>query len=184
MARSRSGLWQWFRRREFSVLIKMIQPKAGIRIVDLGCGAGFYSIPLRDQYGMDVTGVDSSSGMLRELARRKIPCVQADVSELSALPSQHFAVALAAGVLEFVEEPAAFFPQVERLLSRHGRLVILVPTGGWPGQVYEWMHRRQSCPAHSRSVEFYIERAREAGFQLTERRLCTPISTALALVKA
>ena len=85
--------------------------------------------------------------------------------------------------MEFVEQPLTFFPQVARLLKARGRLVILVPTGGWAGKAYEWMHRRQACPAHSRPVEFYLERAREAGFELTERRLCTPISTALALLK-
>ncbi len=161
----------------------MIRPQSGRRLVDLGCGAGYYSIPLREQYGMNVVGVDSSGAMLRELAMREIPSLQTDVSDLSALPSHHFEVALAAGVLEFVEDPSAFFPQVSRLLTASGRLVLLIPTGGWPGKAYEWMHRRQSCPTHSRSVEFYIQCANQAGFRLMERRLCTPISTALALAK-
>ncbi len=53
-------------------LLSTYVPKEGVsRIIDLGCGTGWYSEPLSSHFEADVIGIDPSEKML-EQARRKI----------------------------------------------------------------------------------------------------------------
>jgi ubiquinone/menaquinone biosynthesis C-methylase UbiE len=168
------------RAREFRALIEILQPRQGHRLLDLGCGSGFYARPLKNTFGMEVMGLDSSNEML---AAAGVPGWNCDATDMTSVPGDTFDVVLAAGLLEFVEQPARVFRNATRVLREGGRLVLLVPrTGPW-GLAYEWIHRWRGCPSWARRPELYIELARMNGLKFTGRRDCTPISVALAFTK-
>ena len=100
-------------------------------IVDLGCGTGKYGLRLAKS-GYSVLLSDLSRGML-EVCRQKAPALgvenrvtylKADVMDLSELPRNHFALAIAQGdPLSFAEQPAKALKEVSAILRPGGVLV-------------------------------------------------------------
>jgi ubiquinone/menaquinone biosynthesis C-methylase UbiE len=53
-------------RRWVSLVQEVIQPEVGNSLIDLGCGTGRFTVPLAEQLGLPVIGIDPSQRMLRE----------------------------------------------------------------------------------------------------------------------
>ncbi|MGZ3721485.1 MAG: class I SAM-dependent DNA methyltransferase [Bdellovibrionales bacterium] len=178
-AKSARGIWRQFRRREFATVARLLSPRPGQRLIELGCGTGHYALGLRDQFSLNVFAVDSSPAMLRELEQSG---VETWLGEAEAVPEdRRFDSALAAGLLEFVEDPAAVFDKCARLLEPRGTFVLLVPVAGLRGALYKFVHEWRGCGVFIRPLREYIKLAERAGFELMEIRNCTPISSALEL---
>jgi arsenite methyltransferase len=103
---------------------------AGERILDVGCGPGFYCAELLDEVGSEgkVVGLDSSPQMLDLAARR---CEQHDNVEFheanaTALPVEDadFDGALCVQVLEYVPDVSAGLAELHRVLRPGGRVVV------------------------------------------------------------
>jgi arsenite methyltransferase len=102
----------------------------GDRVLDVGCGPGFYLAELAEQVGPtgSVTGVDASPQTLA-LARRRtqgrdnVTLHQADATALP-VPDTGFDAALSVQVLEYVADPDAALAELYRVLRPGGRLVL------------------------------------------------------------
>jgi ubiquinone/menaquinone biosynthesis C-methylase UbiE len=102
----------------------------GERVLDVGCGPGFYCAELIHEVGTDglIVGVDSSPQMLSLAARRceghaNIVFHEAD-STLLPVEDASFDAALCVQVLEFVPEVAAGLGELYRALRPGGRVVV------------------------------------------------------------
>lgn len=102
----------------------------GERIVDVGCGPGFYCRELVDEVGPQgaVVGVDSSSAMLGLAARR---CAQYDNIELHESDALSLPLAddtadglVCVQVLEYVGRVAGALAEMRRVLRPGGRVVL------------------------------------------------------------
>jgi arsenite methyltransferase len=102
----------------------------GDRILDVGCGPGFYSRELLDQVGPEgsVTGVDQSPQMLGVARRRGegFGNVRFEEGDATALPveSGGFDRALSVQVLEYVSDVGGALAEIHRALRPGGRVVI------------------------------------------------------------
>ena len=65
-------------------LVELLAPKAGERILDLGCGTGALTAEIAAR-GADVLGVDRSEEMIAE-ARKKFPALRFEVMDARELP--------------------------------------------------------------------------------------------------
>jgi 2-polyprenyl-6-hydroxyphenyl methylase/3-demethylubiquinone-9 3-methyltransferase len=97
-------------------------PGGEVRILDVGCGAGFLSNKLARE-GFVVTGIDASSESL-EVARRhdatgRVEYRSADARRLE-FENGNFHVACALDFLEHVEEPALVVGEISRVLRPGG----------------------------------------------------------------
>lgn len=103
---------------------------AGERILDVGCGPGFYCAELLEEVGADgsIIGLDSSPQMLALAARRCAGHDQVEFREADAtsLPIEDasFDGAVCVQVLEYVPEVAAGLSELYRALRPGGRVVI------------------------------------------------------------
>ena len=111
------------------LLIDRIGPKAGDRIVDIGCGCGATSIALAERVAPDgfVLGVDISAPMLaraRQLARKALPLdfVQADATVYPFEPGSFDLVVSRFGVM-FFAEPVLSFANLRKAMRTKGRVV-------------------------------------------------------------
>jgi arsenite methyltransferase len=102
----------------------------GNRVLDVGCGPGFYCLELAEEVGPagEVVGVDSAAPMLALAARRcrahkNVSFREADVVSLP-VEDASFDRALCVQVLEYVEHATAALSEMRRALRPGGRVVI------------------------------------------------------------
>ncbi|MGE0527979.1 MAG: class I SAM-dependent methyltransferase [Bdellovibrionales bacterium] len=173
------GLWRLVKAHEYHNVIRLLKPQPGQRVLDLGCGTGYYCERLEAQFGVQATGVDRSPAMLAVARRKDIVCVQARAEELP-LSLGRFDRVLATGLFEFVAEPMPVFERCRQLLETCGRLVILVPRGALVGWAYERIHRWWDCETHWREPDQYVQCAARVGLRLEAKVHIFPLATGLA----
>jgi SAM-dependent methyltransferase len=113
---------------EQALVLRLAGPLAGLRVLDVGCGDGAYSLAAARR-GAQVVGVDASRPMLtaaRVRANEALLRVEFEHADAAALPFEEgrFDVALAVTVLCFVPDPAAALREMSRVLAPGGRLVL------------------------------------------------------------
>ncbi|MDP3984194.1 MAG: methyltransferase domain-containing protein [Acidimicrobiia bacterium] len=164
----------------------------GDRVLDVGCGPGFYCLELAEEVGSEgqVVGIDAAASML-ELARRRCqeyPNVSFKPGDALSLPveDQAFDRALSVQVLEYVEPATAALTEMYRTLRPGGRVVIWDidwETVSWHSsdpmltkQVLEAWDRHLAHPSLPRSL---APRLRESGFEevIAAGHIFTTIST-------
>jgi SAM-dependent methyltransferase len=111
---------------EWPTLQSMLPPLEGKRVVDLGCGFGWFCRFARAAGTAEVLGLDVSANMLaraRETtADPAITYRQADLETL-ALPAGRFDLAYSSLTLHYLEQLAALFATIHRALLPGGRFV-------------------------------------------------------------
>ena len=126
LPRSREGLAG---APEWPALRALLPPLRGARVVDLGCGFGWFCRWAREQGAVQALGLDISEKMLaRARAAAPDPAIlylRADMEALD-LPSAAFDLAYSSLALHYVEQLAALLGQVGRALAPGGGLVFSV----------------------------------------------------------
>ncbi len=104
--------------------------EVGDRVLDVGCGPGFYVAELAEQVGPtgSVVGVDGSAEMLAAATRRcqefeHASFLTADVTSLP-VPDSSFDAALCVQVLEYVPDASTALAEMYRALRPGGRAVV------------------------------------------------------------
>jgi arsenite methyltransferase len=116
------------RRRE--LVRAALGARPGDRVLDVGCGPGFYVTELLEAVGPEgsVAGLDASADMLAVAAQRaeghgNVTFHQADATSLP-VPDASFERAVCVQVLEYVHDVPAALSQMHRALRPGGRVLI------------------------------------------------------------
>ena len=149
----------------------------GSTVSDLGCGPGFFTIPLAGKLGTQgrVYAVDSDPVMLDHLTanlekipqaeRASVVVMEADVSN-TRLPDHSVDLVFFANVLHDLEDPRKFFGEVKRILKADGSLVDIdwqkMETNGM-GPHLEWRLSENDSRKLLRENGFRINYALNAG---------------------
>ncbi len=103
-------------------VIKLLSPKPGERILDLGCGTGHLTKVIAD-YGADVTGIDSSAEMIKQ-ATQKYPSInfkKMDATDFSF--TEKFDAIFSNAVLHWIPEKEKVVKCLSEALKTGGRFV-------------------------------------------------------------
>ena len=117
-------------RRRRGLVLAALAARPGERILDVGCGPGFYVAELLDAVGAEgsVVGVDSSAPMLAIAGRRVEGRENAELleGEATALPvaDGDFDAAVSVQVFEYIDEIPAALAEIRRALRPGGRIVL------------------------------------------------------------
>ena len=112
--------------RRRRLIREALDVKAGERILDVGCGPGFYVAELLDEVGPNgsIVGLDASATMLAVAAKRSEgkPNVAFLEADATALPvgDGEFDAALCVQVLEYVPDATAALRELHRALRPGG----------------------------------------------------------------
>jgi len=93
---------------ERKLLVDLIKPEKGERLLDVGCGTGYFSFYFH-RLGLKVTGLDSSEEMLdvagsKTKAKRNIEFISGEATGLP-FPNNSFDLVALITSLEFIKEP-------------------------------------------------------------------------------
>ena len=175
---------------EWPNLRAMLPAMSGLRVVDLGCGFGWFCRWAREAGAASVLGLDVSENMLaraRETTTDKaIVYKRADLERL-ALPATSFDLVYSSLTLHYLENLGALFGEAHRALVPGGRLVFsaehpiyTAPTKPawsedktWPLDRYleegprstDWLAK--GVIKQHRTIGSYLTLLLEAGFTLT-----------------
>ncbi len=104
-------------------------PATDVRsVIDIGCGPGNSTELLVERFaGAQVRGLDSSTDMI-EAARKRLPLVRFDVSDIDTWDEAGpFDVIFANAVLQWVPDHARLFPSLVSKLAPGGSLAVQMP---------------------------------------------------------
>jgi len=103
-------------------LLELLAPKAGERILDVGCGTGQHASDVA-QSGAEVIGVDASQEMIAS-ARANFPNLRFEVADATALPFQNeFDAVLSNAALHWIRDQQGAIASISRALKPGGRFV-------------------------------------------------------------
>jgi SAM-dependent methyltransferase len=124
---------------EWPALQALMPEMRGLRIVDLGCGFGWFCRWAREQGAQQVLGLDVSEKMLAqakaETSDPAIAYARADLEKLE-LPDASFDLAYSSLALHYIDDLAGLLTTVHRALVPGGRLIASIE------------HPIYSAPAH------------------------------------
>lgn len=113
-------------------LRRILEPRPGERILEIGPGVGIYALPIAGALAPEgaLEAFDVQEEMLADLTRRaqradvrNIVTRQGDAQRLP-YPDASFDAAYLVGVLGEIPDPGAALCEVRRVLKPHGRLVV------------------------------------------------------------
>lgn len=127
---------QWYKsklggfvdRVETELALSLFKPTAGMRILDVGCGTGNFSVKLAE-IGCKVVGIDISQEML-EVAKAKakekgldIEFINMDVCGMK-FSDEVFDGVFSMAAFEFIKEPKKAYEEMHRVLKKGGHMLI------------------------------------------------------------
>jgi len=155
------------------VTVAALEPRAGERVLDAGCGTGVHLAALCDARSRAV-GLDFSRGMLR-VAQRRAPralLAQADLNEALPIRGRAFDAVLSALVSEHLPDIRRFFGEAFAALRRGGRFVFSAfhPELARAGVEanFEDDGTEYRLGAERYTVADYLDRIADAGFRNLE----------------
>ncbi len=120
--------FQQERSQPFVDLLQLIQRRAGLRVIDLGCGTGELTRRLADALpGSDVLGLDSSAEMLAKAAPYTRPGLRFELGTIETVTGE-WDVIFSNAALHWVENHPALIPRLFSLLRPGGQLVVQLPS--------------------------------------------------------
>lgn len=174
-ARGEAWPWSWLRRREEAAVFDLLGPVRGCEILELGCGAGYYTRRLISRGGArHVVAVDIAPGMVRQLPAEGVTGIVGDACAVEL--DRKFPVILSAGLLEFLEDPAALFQNARRHAMPGARLVVLAPGRGFFGALYRLYHRSHRVEARLFAEGDIRRLAGQSGWRIAQVRKVWPFA--------
>ena len=117
------------RARPFLDLLALVRPRAGMRVVDLGCGTGELTARLhRELEAQQTVGIDSSDAMLakaRPLAGDGLSFEPGDIATFAPVATWDLVFSNAA--LHWIDDHPALFARLTAALRSGGQLAVQMP---------------------------------------------------------
>ncbi|MCE5222675.1 class I SAM-dependent methyltransferase [bacterium] len=113
---------------ETDLALGMLDIKAGMRVLDVGCGTGNFSIKLA-KMGCEVTGIDISEDMLT-IAKEKTSALQLPIcfqnmdTRSLQFSEKTFDMAISMAAFEFVKEPFQAIDEIFRVVKTGSQVLI------------------------------------------------------------
>ncbi|HML17183.1 MAG TPA: methyltransferase domain-containing protein [Bryobacteraceae bacterium] len=154
-------------------LIDLLEPCAGERIVDLGCGSGQLTALIAER-GAGVIGIDSSSEMIAA-ARANFPAIEFRVADATSFAIEDSVDAVFSNAaLHWVRDAASAIASVHRALRPGGRFVFEMGGAGNTGELIKTIREvagEIDMPWFFPSIGQYAALLEASGFEVLQAQL-------------
>ncbi len=179
-ARSTRFPWAWIRSRELTAVRSLLGDVAGLDVLELGAGAGFYARELARRGARQIWAVDISAAMLvAALPAGRITPILGDAATIRL--DRRFPVLLSTGMLEFVHDPAAVLANAAHHAEVGARFIILAPQANIFGHLYRRFHRAHGIGIHLFDRTWFETIAPRSGWQVQAAARVLPSSLVIRL---
>ena len=107
--------------------LELVQAQNPQRVLDIGCGDGFFAQRIQETTGAYVCGIDISREAILRARSRGIDARQCDLNEGIDLETETFDLIFCGEVIEHVFDPDSLLEEIWRILSLEGHLIISTP---------------------------------------------------------
>ena len=107
----------------FRTVLKYLKPKKKEKILDLGCGRGFY-VKAMEKYTDEIVGVDINREAVKKAISQKV--IYGDATNLN-FNSNTFDKIYSLHTIEHIVDLKKFFKEVSRILKAEGIIVLVYP---------------------------------------------------------
>ena len=107
--------------------LKLIVKQQPNKILDIGCGDGFFSQRIEVSTGATVTGIDISIEAVEKTKERGIESKQCNLDEGICFDANQFDLAFCGEVIEHVFDPDFLLDEIWRILAPGGFLILSTP---------------------------------------------------------
>jgi methionine biosynthesis protein MetW len=107
--------------------LELIQAQHPRKVLDLGCGDGFFSQRIQEAMGASVCGVDISLEATEKARERGIDARQCDLNEGICFEAESFDLVFCGEVIEHVFDPDFLLDEIGRVLVPAGNLILSTP---------------------------------------------------------
>ena len=174
--------WALLRRSDSRALFALVGDAEGQQVLELGCGAGFYTAQLLEAGALHVWAIDISEVMLSQIVDANVTTIAADAATVEI--GRRFPLIVSAGLLEFVDDRRTVLANAALHLEAGGRMVLLYPVSGIPGRLYQLYHRLHGIEIATVSPGALSAEARETGLQVVMTCHCGLFSAVSVLREA
>ena len=117
------------RKQPFLDLAALVEPRAGMRVVDLGCGTGELTGELHDALGAAETlGIDDSESMLRKAQNVATETLRFELQRVEDFaPARPFDLIFSNAALHWVADHERLLERLMGFLSANGQLAVQMP---------------------------------------------------------
>jgi trans-aconitate 2-methyltransferase len=112
----------------FNDLLRLVNVREGLRVVDLGCGTGELTARLAEHLpGSDVVGIDNSPQMLERAAQYERPKLRFELASIEELEGE-WNLIFSHAALHWVENHDTLIPRLLSHLRPGGQLAVQIPS--------------------------------------------------------
>lgn len=155
------GTNHWWFRVRYDLLRKLVENycynKVDLKILDLGCGAGYHS-KILEKYG-EVFSLDASETAVDFCRQKGLKHVVQGQADHLPFESEQFDLVVILDVLEHLEDDAKAVAEIKRVLKKNGVVISFVPAFSflWSAHDERVIHKR-------RYVRAQLEKLMSVGF--------------------
>jgi SAM-dependent methyltransferase len=172
-------LWRNLRQSESDACLEMLGDIQNLEILELGCGAGYYTELLLGEGARHLWAVDFSLLMLDQIPDFGVTKICDDASSVNL--GRSFPIVFSAGLLEFLAEPEVALSNMAQHLATGGRAVVLYPLQGVFGSLYRAYHSLHGVKLKTFSVTDFEKTASNAGLHVDRTSRCGLFSAVSSL---
>ncbi len=177
--------WSYIRKREEIAFLNVLHKMSlhhDCNIMELGCGAGFYSKKLQHFTSNPLVLVDFSKSMLEKIKIKNSKKICCNINTFKRI--QPFDLIVAMGVLEFSANINNFFKIISENLDINGHAILMTPMYSILSIPYYLYHLKNGISLkYLRKKHLHIN-CDHHGFEIISRQFVFPFNTLIVLKKA